>query len=122
MIIDEKAPANFDENAPPPNPCEQRDLNGCFLTTTQIIGITYVFFIPRRESAIAAPIWGPIVFTYIPQREPKEVQLFLLMSYFVLGHLYWTFNLRTFFCLFQTLKMFYPREGLCKADTEGGPI
>ena len=56
---------------------------------------------------------GPIVFTYglspegnrrrsncfylcfIPQREsakqiPKEVQLFLLMSYFVLGNVYWT--------------------------------
>ena len=44
------------------------------------------------------------------------------MSYFVLGNVYWTFNLLTVFCLFETLKMFYPPKELCKADTEGGPI
>ena len=32
------------------------------------------------------------------------------------------FNLQTVFCLFETLKMFYPPEGLCKAEPEGGPI
>ena len=53
---------------------------------------------------------------------PKEVQLFLLMSYFGLGNVYWTFNLLAVFCLFENLKMFYPPKGLCKADTEGGPI
>ena len=46
-------------------------------------------FIPRRHSA---------------KQIPKEVQLFLLMSYFVLGNVY---------C---------PPKGLCKADTEGGPL
>ena len=66
----------------------------------------YLFF-PRRDSA---------------KQIPKEVQLFLLMSYFGLGNVYWTFNLQTVFCLFETLKMFYPPKGLCKADTEGGPI
>ena len=44
------------------------------------------------------------------------------MSYFVLGNVYWTFNLLAVFCLFETLKMFYPPKGLYKADTEGGPI
>ena len=62
---------------------------------------------------------------------------------FVLGNVYWTFNLLAVFCLFETspmfypleggfgsssqgvqlfLLMFYPPKGLCKADTEGGPI
>ena len=27
-----------------------------------------------------------------------------------------------FFCLFETSKMIFPPKGLCKADTEGGPI
>ena len=44
------------------------------------------------------------------------------MCYFGLGNVYWTFNLQAVFCLFETLKMFYPPKGLCKADTEGGPI
>ena len=68
---------------------------------------TTLWFIPRRDSA---------------KQIPKEVQLFLLMSYFVLGNVYWTFNLQTVFCLFETFKMFYPPKGLCIADTEGGPI
>ena len=42
-----------------------------------------------------------------PEGIPKEVQLFLLMSYFVLGYVYWTFNLLPVLCLFETLKMFY---------------
>ena len=29
--------------------------------------------------------------------------MFLLMSYFVLVNVYWTFNLKTVFCLFETL-------------------
>ena len=62
-----------------------------------------VLFIPRRDSA---------------KQIPKEVQLFLLMSYFGLGNVYWTFNLQAVFCLFETLKMFYPPKGLCIADTE----
>ena len=32
------------------------------------------------------------------------------------------FNLHAVFCLFENLKMFYPPKGLCKADTEGGPV
>ena len=61
---------------------------------------THVFktFIPRRDSA---------------KQIPKEVQLFLLMSYFGLGNVYLTFNLLAVFCLFETSKMFYPPEGLC---------
>ena len=39
--------------------------------------------------------------------------MFLLMSYFGLGNVYWTFNLLAVFCLFENLKMFYPPEGLC---------
>ena len=50
-------------------------------------------FIPRRDSA---------------KQIPKEVQLFLLMSYFVLGNVYWTLNLLTVFRLFKTFKMIYP--------------
>ena len=53
---------------------------------------------------------------------PKEVRLFLLMSYFVLGNVYWTFNLQVVFCLMETLKLLYSPKGLCRADTEGGPI
>ena len=53
---------------------------------------------------------------------PKEVQLFLLTSYFVLGNVYRNFNLLAVFCFFETFKMLYPQKGLCKADTEGGSI
>ena len=42
-----------------------------------------------------------------PEGIPKEVQLFLLMSYFVLGNVYWTFNLLLKKRLFGTFKMFY---------------
>ena len=41
---------------------------------------------------------------------------------FGLGNVYWTFNLHAVFCLFETLKMFYPPEGLCAAEPERGPI
>ena len=58
----------------------------------------FQFTILRRDSA---------------KQIPKEVQLFLHMSYFGLGNVYWTFNLHAVFCLFETLKMFYPPEGLC---------
>ena len=44
------------------------------------------------------------------------------MSYFVLGNVYLTFNLPAVFCFFETLRMFYPREGLCAAEPERGPI
>ena len=43
---------------------------------------------------------GPIVFTYVLSPEgtakavPKVVQLFLLMFYFGLGNVYWTFRFR----------------------------
>ena len=57
---------------------------------------------------------GLIVFTYVlsPRRDsakqiPKEVQFFLLMSYFVLGNVYWTFNLLLKKRHFGTFKMFY---------------
>ena len=53
----------------------------------------YLCFIPRMDSA---------------KQIPKEVLLFLLISYFALGNVCWTFNLLTVFCLFETLKMFYP--------------
>ena len=79
-------------------------------------------FIPRRDVCLQTPK-GSICFylCFIPRRDsaeqiPKEVQLFLLMSYFVLGNVYWTFNLLTVFCLFETLKMFYPPKGLCFAE------
>ena len=32
------------------------------------------------------------------------------------------FNLRAFSCLFENPKMFYPPEGLCRAEPERGPI
>ena len=32
---------------------------------------------------------------------------------FGLGNVYWTFNLQTVFCIFETMKMFYPPEGVC---------
>ena len=50
------------------------------------------------------------------------VQLFLLMSNFGLGNVYWTFNLGAAFCLSETLKMFYPPKGLCEAEPEWGPF
>ena len=63
---------------------------------------------------------------YPPQGLCKEDteggQLFLLMYYFVLGNVYWTFNLQTAFCFFETPRMFYPPEELCRAEPEGGPI
>ena len=44
------------------------------------------------------------------------------MSYFGLGKVYWTFNLPTVFCLFETLKMFYLPKGRLLADSCRGPI
>ena len=41
---------------------------------------------------------------------------------FGLGNVYWTFNLQAVFCLFETLKMFYPSKGLCEAEPEWGPF
>ena len=43
---------------------------------------------------------------------PVGVQLFLLMYYFALGNVYWTFNLQAVFCLFETLKIFYLVDGM----------
>ena len=64
---------------------------------------------------------------FIPQREsakqiPKEYQLFLLMSYFVLGNVYCTFNLLAVLCLFETSPMFYPSKRRLLADSSRGPI
>ena len=33
------------------------------------------------------------------------------MPYFVLGNVYWTFNLQAVFCLFETSPMFYLVDG-----------
>ena len=43
----------------------------------------------------------------------------LLMSYFGLGNVYWTFNLHAVFCLFETPRMFYPPYGGCGSSTQG---
>ena len=81
---------------------------GAGLIITQRFGMNYtVCFIPRRDICLQTPV---------------GVQLFLHMYYFALRNVYWTFNLQTLFCLFETLKMFCPPIGLRKADTEGGPI
>ena len=58
----------------------------------------------------------------ICKADTKEVQLFLPMSYFVLGNVYLTFNLQTEICRFEILKMLYPPEGAAKAVTDGVPI
>ena len=100
----------------------------------RLFGTLKMFYHPKGTEG------GPIVFTYalspegnrrrsncfylclIPRRDSakqilKVVQLFLLMSYFVLGKVKWTFNLQKILCLFETFKMFYPPK-----VTEGGPI
>ena len=46
----------------------------------------------------------------------------LLMYYFVLGNVCWTFNLQAVFCLFETLKMFSSPKGRLLADSSRGPI
>ena len=38
--------------------------------------------------------------------------VFTNMSYFLLGNVYWTFNLKTVFCLFGTIKMLYGLNGM----------
>ena len=61
-----------------------------------------------------------------PEGIPKEVQLFLLMSYFVLGNVYWTFNLSLKKRLFGTFKMFYcdgtGRDGRDGTDGTGRTV
>ena len=96
--------------------------------------IWYSFhFIVCREGCLTLSIyWRKFVvlkswFCFIPRRDsakqiPKEVQLFLLVSYFVLGNVYWTFNLQTVFFLFETLRMFYPPKGRLLADSSRVPI
>ena len=54
---------------------------------------------------------GPFIF-FIPRREPKEVQLFLLIFYFGLGNVYWTFRFRIGNPLFWNLEIFYLPKGL----------
>ena len=39
-----------------------------------------------------------------------------------LGKFYWTFNLKKVFLAFWDLENVYPPKGICKTDTEGGPI
>ena len=51
---------------------------------------------------------------------PRRSNCFYL-CFFVLGNVYWIFNLLTVFRLFETFKIYLPK-GLCKADTEWGPI
>ena len=46
--------------------------------------------------------------------EPKVVQLFLLMSYFVLGNEYWTLIYRRFFSSLRPWKSFIPRRDFAK--------
>ena len=53
---------------------------------------------------------------------PEGVQLFFTYELFGLGRVYWTFNLQVVFCLFETLKMFYPPKGRLLADSSRGPI
>ena len=64
-------------------------------------------FIPRRDSA---------------KQIPKEVELFLLMPYFALGNVHWTFNLWAVSFLYENLKIFYPPKGLCKSRFPIGSI
>ena len=81
-------------------------------------------FYPPKGVCKADTEGGPIVFTYVlfwlrkrildfqrnsAKQIPKKVQLFLLMSYFVLGNVYRTFNLQTVFCLFRPWKCFIPK-------------
>ena len=44
------------------------------------------------------------------------------MSYFGLGNVYWSFFSVAVSGLFWTPRMFYPPEGLCRAEPERGPI
>ena len=70
--------------------------------------------------------WSRLPMFHSPQgaakAAPRVVQLFLLKFDFGLGNVYWTFNLLAVFSFFESSKIFYPPKGLCKADTEGGPI
>ena len=82
---------------------------GEYLKKTQICSIqdrtmiynTYIAFIPPRDCESSTE-GGPIVFTYVLSPEgtakavPKVVQLFLLMFYFWVGNVYWTFKIRIF--------------------------
>ena len=96
------------------------------------IVFTYVLFWVRKTLEAFQftngflPFWN-LENTLSPPRDvclqtPVGAQLFFTFVLFGLGNVYWTFNLQTVFCLFENLKMFYPPKGLCKADTEGGPI
>ena len=56
---------------------------------------------------------------------PYGVQLFLLILYLVgpdKGYLLDTFVSVAVIGLFEMLKIFYPPEGLCRAEPERGPI
>ena len=64
-------------------------------------------FIPPRDSA--------------PQ-SPKGSNCFYLCFIVAVGNDTGGFNLQEVFYLFETLKMFYPPERLCRAEPERGPI
>ena len=79
-------------------------------------GTLKIFYHPKGTQG------GPIVFTYAlsPEGNRRRSNCFYLCL-IVLGNVYWTFNSLAGFCLFVTLKMFYPPKGTCKAAIEGGP-
>ena len=54
-----------------------------------------------------------------PRREPKEVQLSLLIYYFGLGNVYGTIVSGAVIHLFEILKMFFAAKGLCEAEPNG---
>ena len=68
--------------------CEKKTLGAKYCTKSYYI--PSMNYVALRNSVFLSPEGT------LQSREPKEVQLFLLM--------------------------FYPPKGLCKADTEGGPI
>ena len=53
---------------------------------------------------------------FYPPKGTKEVQLFLLISYFGLGNVYWTFCFRSGTPPFWNLENFYPPKGLWEAE------
>ena len=72
---------------------------GCYTLS----GGRYILY-PPKGLCKADTEGGPIVFTYV---------------LFGLGNVYWTFNLQAVFCLFETLKMFFPLRDSAEQSPKG---
>ena len=93
---------------------------------TSLRGIKHFEVSKFSKSVYSIGLFETLKMFYPPKgrlpADSSRVQLFLLIFYFGLGNVYWTFR----FCggnrLFQILRLFYPSKRRLPEDSSRGPI